>query len=178
MEIEVKARLKNIPQVRSRLKALGAKRVGDKREVDAYYSPKSGQRFVGKNLHRLRIREDKTNKKARFEYHIPVGVIGGHEFEVEVSDAEIMRQILEKLGYCIEAVIDKKRETFKKGEITIVLDRVKSLGNYIEVEILTNKTKQAEKKIYAFYNRLEIPEEDLAASQRYLDMMLKAKKRM
>ena len=178
MEIEVKAKLKNIQQTRSRLKALGTKRVGDKHEIDTYYSPKSGKRFVGKNFRRLRVREDKTNHKARLEYHIPVGVVGGHEFEVNISDAKVMHQILDKLGYYVEAVIDKKRETFKKGEITIVLDRVKDLGNYIEVEIITSKSKQAEKKIYAFYKKLGIPKKDLVADQRYMAMMLKKKGKM
>jgi len=55
------------------------------------------------------------------------------EHEVEVSDFEAARAILEGLGYHVSWIYEKYRETFGLGAAEVVLDQL-PFGSFVEVE--------------------------------------------
>ena len=55
------------------------------------------------------------------------------ELEVEVSSFEIMQRILESLGYHVEQVYEKWRETFCLNETEICADTL-PFGGFLEIE--------------------------------------------
>lgn len=57
------------------------------------------------------------------------------EFEVTVSDPDIMLALFERLGYTNKTKMAKFRRKFSAGEYEIVIDDVESLGIFVEIEL-------------------------------------------
>jgi len=93
------------------------------------------------------------------------------EFETEVN-GENTCHILLALGFVASGNVSKKREIFKYDDITIVLDTVEGLGEFMEVEIVTESDNDAAKdKLFAFLNKLGIKQDDTIRTS-YLEMVL------
>jgi len=169
LELEVKAKCPDLGKIKKQLKKIGAKFIAKKHQVDTYFliSPK----YYCKTGPRMRIREDKSSGLAWWEYHEPIDGLRAKENEIAIDDPRLAKWILTKLGYQVEAVIDKVREKYKFGELNIDLDQVKGWGNFVEVEIMNNGSRSAEKKIFDFLARIGIAEKNLIPEVRYLDMV-------
>ena len=63
------------------------------------------------------------------------------EITVEVSDPDRALSIIQKLGFDIFTTIKKKRINWHQNDLTISLDRVEDLGNFLEIEIITSEHK-------------------------------------
>jgi adenylate cyclase class 2 len=59
------------------------------------------------------------------------------ELETAVEDGEVLIVMLERLGIREILTVKKTRISFRKGAVTICLDRVESLGEFLEIEIMT-----------------------------------------
>jgi len=136
MEIEIKAKVNNLAKLRKQVLNLGAKKIKNKHQVDLYLSPPHKSFF--NTCYYLRVRQDLINKTASFDYHI-LKSSGQYsvskETEVEVKNGKVLLKILKELDFTEICVIDKKREVFQYQDFEIVLDKVKNLGNFIEVEL-------------------------------------------
>jgi len=154
VEIEVKAKIRDIEKVRQRLKKIGAKYLGTVKHIDTYFLIKPTDRF--KRAPRLRIRQDLISQKSRLEYHEPKDQLTTHEFELKIDDAKTAETILKKLGFSRETVIQKTRLEYKLGRFNIVLDDVKGLGKFIEVEIINGQRAASKKRIFEFLDELGI----------------------
>lgn len=174
VETEIKIKCPDYKSIEKKIKKLGAKKVGEKRQIDIYYSPEKGPKFVYPHPYKFRLRLNKNKNKARLEFHKSLNKLTAEEYEVEVSDFETMKKILEFLKFRKNAVIDKKRIDYKYKKFNITFDLVKGLGNFMEIELMGGNSKQNEKKIYKFLGKLGI-EKDMVDSRRYLDMLLKRK---
>ena len=173
LELEVKSRCHNLAKVRSQLKRLGAKFIGQVHQVDTYYQI-SPDYYLNRRP-KLRIREEKNKRQVFLEYHVPINAFKAKEFETSLGDAKIGRVILEKLGYRVGLVVDKKREKYRMGKINIDLDQLRGLGNFIEVEIMNNATRQSLKMIYQFLEKLGISKSDNIAGQSYVNLLWQKK---
>lgn len=60
------------------------------------------------------------------------------ELETEVGDAKTARKILESIGFQPVIPVEKQRQYFHRENITACSDNVKDLGDYLELEILTD----------------------------------------
>jgi adenylate cyclase class 2 len=90
----------------------------------------------------LRLRED--NGKYYITYKGPkISSMSKSrlEIEVEIADLDPMAQILEKLGFVRVLTVEKIRKKFKYKNFTILLDYVKNLGNFIEIEAIDTEEK-------------------------------------
>ena len=58
------------------------------------------------------------------------------EHETAVADGETARRLLEALGCRALAAMDKVRRAYRLGEVTLCLDEVPGLGDFLELEIL------------------------------------------
>ncbi|MBU0612690.1 class IV adenylate cyclase, partial [Patescibacteria group bacterium] len=143
-EIEIKAKISSIPEIRKKLKKIGAKKVSSKMEVDIYYTPERGEKYIGKGSRlKFRIRYDGKSNRGRLEVHKVIGLLEAVEYELPIEDVELAQKMLKQLKFIECAVVDKKRESYKFGKLNIVLDKVKSLGKFMEIEIMNADSKKA-----------------------------------
>lgn len=58
-----------------------------------------------------------------------------------MEDEHKMRQILLALGFRSAAEVKKRRKEYKKEDLTVCLDELDGLGNYIELEVVLPETE-------------------------------------
>ena len=83
------------------------------------------------------------------------------EHEVEIDDHEEMKKILEKSRFILAYTVIKERVSGKLKEFSFNLDKVKDLGYYIEMELISNDGKAAQEKIKSFLLKLGISTDQL-----------------
>lgn len=174
MEIEIKAKIKDFKPIREKLKKLGAKKVGLKHQIDSYYLP-FARKFTRAGRRVLRTRYDKLSGKARLESHFYFNQTTGLEHEVEISDIKTLEKILADLKCKKVAVVEKKREAYHYQNMEIVLDEVKGLGKFMEVEIIGKDSQKNKQKIRNFYKKLGVSAKQFVWGPRYHGMILKKK---
>ena len=153
MEVERKHKLPegSFAGIKSRLAGLGFAPAGTKHQIDVYYL-KSGQPdtdthfMIGTESAYLRLRHNVETDAFSFDLKLVderahSGIHG--EYEVALKGApsfENCDAILKLLGFRRGCVVDKRRETFRKGEFEIALDAVEGLGEFIEIEIIADES--------------------------------------
>ncbi|MBR9703168.1 class IV adenylate cyclase [Candidatus Woesearchaeota archaeon] len=145
MEIEVKARCDDTALVKKKLAELGAIKKGEKRQVDEYYNHPS--RDTRKTKEYIRVRYTPGKEGCVLAYHINLSDGVNKEYEVKIDDLETLKQILDGFGFPLLGTIDKNREVFKLGELTITVDDVKNIGTFVEVEADGEEDEIDEKKV-------------------------------
>jgi len=174
-EVEVKARLKNRQEVIKKLEAFGCKFGEELHQIDHVYFPE-GLTFpppIGTSILRVRNQGDK------YFFTLKISQSGRQdsiERELEISDGEMMMEIMKLLKYQEAPTNDKKRIKTEYKDMVIDLDTVKDLGEFIEVEkIVTNENpeerKNIQKELCDFLETLGVPKEDLLVNAKY-DIML------
>jgi adenylate cyclase class 2 len=175
IEVEVKVRADH-SKVRPILEKLSAKKIGIEHQSDIYFA--APHRDFGKTDEALRIRS--FDGKSVLTYKGPKldGVSKTRE-ELETSVDEVpTTRILHALGFSKAGVVSKIREVFKIGEITICLDEVEGLGEFLELEITVENEKELEisrKKLFELLKQFDFGEKDSIRIS-YLEMVLEKKK--
>lgn len=129
---------------------------------------------------RLRTKNDHAFLTYKIDHFDAAGLWRySDEHEVEVSSAESARQIYESLGLKVLVEIENEKHTFENEFYEIVLEDVKQLGLFMEVEVKCtheNTDVEAEKAVARqFVNNLGLHvEEELLAGKP--ELMLKHKK--
>lgn len=161
-EIEVKAKVSDLNRLASQLEAMGcaiSEPIVQHDEVFINYTAPYDQMSSGSNF--LRIRQG--NGKILFTLKQPqVGELDCLEHEVEISDADEMRQAILLLGYHKAIEVHKtRRKTMCQG-YEICLDTVEGLGDFVEVEKITEnedpETVQVE--LFDFLKQFGITDSD------------------
>jgi adenylate cyclase class 2 len=137
IEVECRVKIKDEKKFEGLREKLKNNMVKKSREVDTYYYPPHKDFIMtSKGREYLRIREvdDKnelTHKNAIYEN-------GKHTHSIEKSisftDANMLKEILNILGFRVLLTVDKLREIFEDDDFIITLDSVNKLGNFIEIE--------------------------------------------
>lgn len=138
-EIEVKFLNVNFDDIRTRLKSLGAKCEQPMRLMTRVImdTPDYTLRHDGGYV-RVRDEGHKTTLTyKRFDKTQDLHIASAEEIEVEVSSLEDTVHLLEKSGLIIRSRQESKRETWKLGEVEVVLDEWPWLNPYIEIEAET-----------------------------------------
>ncbi len=174
IEVEIKARVEDPKLIERLIITAGAVPVGIENQSDTYYN--TPYRDFKKTDEALRIR---TNDSEYFlTYKGPkLDKVSKtrKEFEVKLNDANIMGNMLSSLGYYPVATIVKKRKKYRICDISIALDDVRNLGNFIELEIMVKNPENYNEKvesIFKFMNKLGISRSS-AVRESYLEMLLK-----
>ncbi|PIT97241.1 class IV adenylate cyclase [Candidatus Berkelbacteria bacterium CG10_big_fil_rev_8_21_14_0_10_41_12] len=131
-EIELKYKTINLPQIEKQLKGLGVKFIKEFRCVDSYFliTGNDGRQY-------LRVRE--KDGRSELNYHFVISHQETKEWETEVESAELTKEILRKIGHKDDVAVDKTRKIYKYKNSEISLDKVKKLGNFIEIESPSKK---------------------------------------
>jgi adenylate cyclase, class 2 len=173
-EFEIKSKVESISEIRKKLKKIGARKIGIKRNVDIYYTPESGEKYYG-NRSRLkfRIRFDGESDKGRLEVHKILNLHEAIEYELPVGDVKMVKIMLKELRFKQCSIVDKVRESYKYGSLNIELDKVKELGEFMEVEIMNSDRNKAVKRINEFYKKIGVSKKDFIIGGGYGEMMIK-----
>lgn len=119
--------------VEERLEREGAELLDGVEQRDVYFA--APHRDFASTDEALRVR--RVDGEAMTTYK---GAPGGddvkarREIEVGVADAEAMEGVYEALGFEPVATVAKQRRRYRLGEITVCLDAVEDLGDWVELE--------------------------------------------
>lgn len=146
IEIEKKYRLdpKRRGEVTARLRELKAEFMGEAFEEN--YLHRGGD--LKKRAAVLRLR--KIGGRAILTYKERIGHDSGIkqriEHETDVADADAMERIIESLGYTLNAVYEKRRQTWNFRDVVVTLDEL-PFGLYMEIEGEADAIKEAERTL-------------------------------
>jgi predicted adenylyl cyclase CyaB len=167
IENEVKYKLLNIEAIKKGLSLSGFLFLNKSKQKDYYFSPPH-KSFANSKKYYLRLRL-KSNNKGIWAYHEVKNDIQTKEWEVEVDNVKVFLSILKVLDFDLDAVVEKTRITYKKKGIQVLIDEVKKLGNFIEIEFDRNKRKEVD-KIVDFFN---LKKENIVTGMGYPDLLKK-----
>ena len=146
-EVELKVRA-NHATVRDRLEAIDATRIGTVRQVDTYFD--APDRDFANTDEALRIRQEsesgETDPTVAITYKGPLVDDESKtrkEAETRVADGDAIHAILMGLGYEPAATVSKERTRYSVDGCTVTLDRVEGLGEFVEVEVETERDLEA-----------------------------------
>jgi predicted adenylyl cyclase CyaB len=163
LNFEFKARLNDERRVREALKKLRARFIGTDHQIDTYFRVPSG---------RLKVREGRIENALIFYRRSNVRRARQARVEmVLLPPRNSLRTILARsLGTL--AVVDKRREIYFVKNVKIHLDRVRRLGNFLEVEAISragdvNKMRSQARQFQKLFG---ITTEDMVAES-YSDLI-------
>lgn len=150
-EIEIQAKIKSPKEVEKKLKRVG-KFVKVRKQIDKYFVPEK-RNFFSKEppIEYLRIRYEKDKNHLNYSF-VHFGRNGWlrktDEYETIIEKPEIVEEILKKLGFILKVTVIKNRRNFNCGNFEVTLDKIKGLGDFMEVEAKKNfggidKTRKA-----------------------------------
>jgi adenylate cyclase class 2 len=133
LEIEVKFYLADAGIIRNRIMELGARRIGRAFETNIRFEDANQSLIRQKSI--LRLRKD---AKTRLTFKSKPCLDDKEfkilkELEVEVSDFDTMKHILESIGFHKEQIYEKWRETFILNGTTLCIDTL-PYGDFLEIE--------------------------------------------
>ncbi|WP_440947019.1 class IV adenylate cyclase [Methanosarcina sp. T3] len=175
IEVEVKVRADH-SKIRPLLEKIGANKIGVEEQSDTYFA--APYRDFAKTDEALRIRS--LGGKAVLTYKGPkLDKVSKTREELETPvDEAITAKIFRALDFSEAGAVRKKREIFRAGEITVCLDAVEGLGEFLEVEIDVEEEKYLEssrEQLFKFLAQFGVDERDSIRTS-YLEMVLKKKK--
>src|SRR3989344_3620397 len=172
MEIEMKFKCNHSNDIIEKIRRVDFKLNKEKHQIDTYFLV--SKRSKDGTWDYLRIREE--NKKYSFDYHRVLNEMEAEEREIKVNDKDKLIEIMGFLGYKIKCVIDKKRKEYKKENISIVFDEVKSLGKFIEIEFIGESNERNKRKVLNLAEFLELNKKHRIECDGYPDLFLKNEK--
>lgn len=148
IETEIKYRLgekkAKSDQITDKLIALGATFVKEVFEVN--YQHRGGKMDERGATLRLRKIGDFTVLTYKEKVKADDGTKKRIEYETSVADVEAMEHIIERLGYKLTAVYEKRRKYWHLDGVEIVLDEL-PFGHFMEIEGTIELIEAAEKKL-------------------------------
>ncbi|MCQ1534271.1 class IV adenylate cyclase [Methanosarcina sp. KYL-1] len=174
IEVEVKVRADH-SKVLPLLKNIGAEKITVEEQSDTYFA--APHRDFAKTDEALRIRS--LDGSAVLTYKGPkLDSVSKtrEEFETPVNETTTTK-ILHALGFSEAGAVRKKRDVFRAGDITVCLDAVEGLGEFLEVEIVVEDDRKLESsraQLFKFLEQLGVGEEDSIRTS-YLEMVLDKK---
>jgi adenylate cyclase class 2 len=139
LEVEAKYRASHAP-VRERLGLLGFSPAGLAEEEDVYFQHPCRDFAATDEALRLRI----SGGRAELTYKGPRAGAGAKtRLEVSVAVSGDAALLLRSLGFAEVARVRKRREIYRRGSVTVYLDLVEGLGEFVEVETLAGSGSDA-----------------------------------
>jgi len=131
LEVEVKAKIKNLEEFKKRLKETNAKFLKTEIQEDLYFNHPC--RDFAETDEALRIR--KINDKTFLTYKGKrLDAETKTREEIEINCGEEISEILTLLGFKTVANVQKDRKEYEFEKLHICVDKVEQLGNFVEIE--------------------------------------------
>lgn len=170
IEVEIKVKIQNRKQIMDSLKKIGFLENRCVVETDIYYtSTHHNFAALGEALRIRTVKDPESPKETSVITYKGAKLdqvsMTRQELETEVGDGETVRKILEHIGFCPVSPVEKKRLYLNKDNMTACLDNVKGLGDYLELEILTDTEEKRTEALKQIEDVLEalgyIPTDDI-----------------
>ncbi|WP_330633599.1 class IV adenylate cyclase [Halocatena halophila] len=154
MELEAKFQVSDSEPIKQSIQRGGFEATVQKQQIDHYY-------IVGETdevgfRHYFRLREDKLTEASSLDYHQVRSEFETEETEVSIENGEEGREILRRLGYNIECVVDKQRAVYERGDVVITIDQIDSLGTFVEIEMEGTLTAEKEQRFDSIIKRFDL----------------------
>ena len=163
--IEIKAKVRNIEDLRSKIEDLYNIKAEKIFQVDTFFNIEKG---------RLKLRTF-SNTKGELIYYLRNNSAGpkrSNYFIYKTDNPEELKKLLE-ISLGIRGVVRKKRLLYLVENTRIHLDEVEELGSFLELEVVLNpEQNENEGKQIAkgFMRKLELDEKDLI-DLAYIDLL-------
>lgn len=150
VEVEIKLKIDSVDTIKSKLLALGFAECGTLVETDTYYDNRNGDIRLSDNALRIRktVNKETGSSFAQINFKekkLDNKSMSRHEYESDVTDADAMSHILEGLGYRpVSPLVIKTRSKLKSSDINACIDTVEGLGDYLELETMTESEADRE----------------------------------
>lgn len=172
IEKELKALLKNKLQVKKKLEECGCEWVSVGLQVDTIYERSDAKQIVDTSIFRIRKYNDKKILTLKI---LMEDLDTAEELELDISDDIVMDKMLQFIGFLPKIQVVKRRQTAKYKEFNICIDEVEGLGDFIEIERISEKSNDKD-RIYGEMRtvllELGVEEEELK-KEKYYEMILK-----
>ena len=174
--LELKYYCEDFGKIRSVLKQIGAKKESVKNQKDYFFElPKDKSRTSSK----LKFRIENGKPKEVIYYERPnfskkVNTMSDIELYA-TSDINLLSFLTKVLG--VKAVVEKKREVWRKDNTVFYIDIVKDVGNIFEVELWAKSViTEKDRNIFESYKEKLLPYLGPMVKGSNLDLVLKNKK--
>lgn len=135
---------KRLEEITYRLVELGA--TFEKEVFEVNYQHRGGEMDERGATLRLRKIGDYTTLTYKEKVKSENGAKKKIEFETNVSDVYAAEAIIERLGYRLTAVYEKRRKYWNLGAVEVVIDEL-PFGLYMEIEGTSEEIDRAQKKL-------------------------------
>ncbi|MFA6492571.1 MAG: class IV adenylate cyclase [Patescibacteria group bacterium] len=146
IEIEIQVEVEKIKPLLVFLEK-EAKFISTNKQVDKYFTPKHRNFLKNKPIAEwLRLRDSDGNFSITYKnWHYDKNGKSHYcdEFETNVSDIKSLNKIFSALDFKLLITVDKLRKTFNYKSYEIAIDKVKGLGDFVEIEF-KSKTKKSD----------------------------------
>lgn len=144
------------------------------RMIDTYYIPNFKEFEInGRTIECVRIRETDTDTVLCYKHiHYEANPVYCDEYETKIDSKYQMEKILFALGFTVQMVIDKRRESYHNDQFEFDFDSVKNLGELMEIELKNGSENIAD--IYNMVAPFGLTEQDVT----YEGIQLMMKKAM
>ena len=156
MEIEIRAFVKDIKKIESKLISLKAKRFKQQHIIDYWFCPKRFTSFKQIQMNKpksysLRIRWLKEKNKEYLELNSKaISREKDHnifiEHETSIDNIGETKSILETIGFKIYCILEKQRTVYQKKNMLINLEDIKGFNPAIEIEIIADEETDIHKQ--------------------------------
>lgn len=155
LEIEIKAPCPDIEGLEARLRAMGARDFGRLMQSDVYYSHPT--RDFGATDEALRLRTENdlvlvTYKGPKLDPRSKAR----EELEVSLGNAETFATMLARLGFKPVLRVAKQRKVYGIRGVSVCLDRVEGLGDYVEFEYEGEDLEEGRSRILQLMGELGV----------------------
>jgi adenylate cyclase class 2 len=172
IEVESKFWSPGNDKVEKALLRLGAKKVSEGAMEDVYFAHPN--KDFGKTDEALRLR--KRDGTAELTYKGPrmrmEHTKAREEITVAVGDPLAAQRIVERLGFQERHVVSKRRTTYVLDKLRVEVDEVEGLGQFIELELITEEPQRAEVLISMAQEQLGL---ERGEPRTYLEMLIEKK---
>jgi predicted adenylyl cyclase CyaB len=174
VELKIRCRPGDAEKIVDYCERAGYEFAGEEEQEDVYFTP--CHRNIFEQDQALRLRCTRSGKKV--EWFVTYKGANTNPFfhsrqelETVLADGRVFAEILDLLDFKRFLRLEKKRRTYRKGNISIALDKVEALGEFAEIEYLSEGDQAfAEKKINEVTNALNI-ENMVLEKKNYLRLM-------
>jgi adenylate cyclase class 2 len=181
LEVEAKAHAKDLKAVEATLAKIGAVLEANKVERDEYWAHPARNFAETDEALRLRVTTaddgggwsgaDLTYKGPKLDAVTKSRREDKVDFAVDAVPG--MRRVLEGLGFKPVATVTKERKEFIADGLTVCLDRVEGVGDFVEVEHVSHDLEASRARVLALFARLGL---DPSERRSYLEMKLRGVK--
>jgi len=171
IEVESKFKSPGNEKIEKALAHLGAKKIASVDMEDVYFTHPS--RDFGKSDEALRLR--KIDGSAELTYKGPRMYLESTKSREEITlktDSPLTAQrIIERLGFKEFCTIRKSRSSYILDKLRVDVDNVEGLGEYVELEVLTESPERAEQLVELARKELAL---DRPEKKTYLELLIES----